>query len=211
EELKTLINSVNEMLFSQELRFTEFISEPQLMVLSEVLIKNSVKNKAQKYQTVQSISNKYGFINQEEIFEDRRVASLDISNYYIVKKGYFAYNPSRINVGSLAYKKDDEISVISPLYISFKVNNNILDDHFIWYWFKSTKFIRQMYSSFEGSVRNTLSYESLIKMNISIPSLEEQKRIFTLLLCIDNKIETEKKLLKKYQSQKQYLLQNLFI
>lgn len=54
--------------------------------LGEVLIKNSTKNKNQKYSLVQSVSNKYGFINQDEMFEDRRVASKDTSNYYVIQK-----------------------------------------------------------------------------------------------------------------------------
>src|SRR5690606_22667331 len=123
QNLETLIKGVSQKLFTQKLRFKEFTDEWEIKTLGEVLIKNSNKNKNQKYSTVQSVSNKYGFINQEEMFEDRRVASNNTSNYYIIEKGYFAYNPSRINVGSLAYKKDEEISVISPLYISLKANN----------------------------------------------------------------------------------------
>ena len=179
--------------------------------LGEVLIKNSTKNKNQKYSIVQSVSNKFGFINQDEFFEDRRVASINTPNYYVIEKGCFAYNPSRIDVGSLAYKKDNEISIISPLYISFKAENSLLMDKFLWFWFSTSIFKIQMNNSFEGSVRNTLSYESLIKMNISTPHLEEQTAIANFLSSIDTKIQTERNVLEKYQSQKQYLLQNLFI
>ena len=175
------------------------------------MLKNSTKNKNQRYSTVQSVSNKYGFINQEDIFEDRRVASVDTSNYYVIDKGCFAYNPSRINVGSLAYKFDDKISIISPLYISFKAENIFLIDTFLLYWFKTIEFTKQMNNSFEGSVRNTLSYENLIKMNISIPSLEEQIQISSFLTKIDQKIQTEKAILEQLEMQKKYLLQQMFV
>lgn len=198
-------------MFSQKIRFKEFKDEWQLKNLGDVLLKNSIKNKTQKYSTVQSVSNKYGFINQEKIFEERRVASVNTSNYYVVEKGCFAYNPSRIDVGSLAYKDDNEISVISPLYISFRANNNFLSDVFLWFWFKTQIFKTQMNNSFEGSVRNTLSYESLVKMKLLIPNIEEQTNIAQFLSSIDKKIQIEKKSLNKYQYQKQYLLQNLFI
>lgn len=211
ESLESLMKGMSQKLFTQKLRFKEFTDEWKRKTLGEVLIKNSNKNKNQKYSTVQSVSNKYGFINQEEMFEDRRVASNNTSNYYIIEKGFFAYNPSRINVGSLAYKKDEEISVISPLYISFKANNIFLKDEFLWYWFKTIEFIRQMNNSFEGSVRNTLSYESLIKMNISIPCKEEQTKIADFLSKISDKIETEKKILELLEQQKKYFLQNMFI
>jgi len=211
EQLETLIKGLCETLFSEKVRFNKFTYEWKLMNLEKVLVKNSIKNKNQKYSVVQSVSNKYGFINQDEMFEDRRVASIDTSNYYVIGKGCFAYNPSRINVGSLAYKDDDETTVISPLYISFKANNNFIVDRFLWYWFRTVLFTRQMNNSFEGSVRNTLSYENLIRINISIPSLEEQIKIVELLSLIDGKIHNERNLLDKHQSQKKHLLNNLFI
>lgn len=205
---------VMQKLFSQELRFkdengNEF-PEWEIRNLGEVLIKNSVKNKGQKYSLVQSVSNKHGFINQDEMFEDRRVASKDTSNYYVIEKGHFAYNPSRINVGSLAYKFDDEISVISPLYISFKSNKDYLKDSFLLNWFSSQEFIRQMNSSFEGSVRNTLSYESLVKMQISIPNNNEQIKISNFLSEIDVKIGIAENQISKVETWKKGLLQQLF-
>lgn len=206
---------VMQKLFSQHLRFkdengNEF-PEWEVKKLGEVLIKNSNKNKGQKYSLVQSVSNKHGFINQDEMFEDRRVASKDTSNYYVIEKGHFAYNPSRIDVGSLAYKFDDEISVISPLYISFKTNKEYLKDSFLLSWFSSEDFIRQMNSSFEGSVRNTLSYESLVKMEISIPSLPEQTRIADFLSSIDEKIKQCQKQIEKTEVWKKGLLQKMFV
>jgi type I restriction enzyme S subunit len=163
EQIEFYFKGIKDTLFSQKIRFGGFAEDWETKKLGDVLLKNSTKNKNQKYSTVQSVSNKYGFINQEDIFEDRRVASVDTSNYYVIDKGCFAYNPSRINVGSLAYKFDDEISIISPLYISFKAENIFLIDTFLLYWFKTIEFTKQMNNSFEGSVRNTLSYENLIK------------------------------------------------
>lgn len=84
--------------------------------LSEILTKWNERNKFGEITYVESISNKYGFISQNEQFEDRNVASKDLNNYYVIKKNVFGYNPSRLNVGSLASKKDDKISVVSPLY-----------------------------------------------------------------------------------------------
>lgn len=205
---------VIQKLFSQELRFKDEkgndFPDWEIRNLGEVLIKNSVKNKGQKYSLVQSVSNKHGFINQDKMFEDRRVASKDTSNYYVIAKGHFAYNPSRINVGSLAYKFDDEISVISPLYISFKSNKDYLKDSFLLNWFSSQEFIRQMNSSFEGSVRNTLSYESLVKMEISIPNNNEQIKISNFLSEIDVKIGVSENQISKVETWKKGLLQKMF-
>ena len=172
QRLESLMQGLRERLFRRQIRFKDKtgndFTDWEEKKLAEVLIKNSNKNKGQKHSLVQSVSNKFGFINQDEMFEDRQVASKDTSNYYVIEKGHFAYNPSRIDVGSLAYKSDDEISVISPLYISFRANKIFLEDNYLLNWFSTQQFLTQMNSSFEGSVRNTLSYESLIKMKISI-------------------------------------------
>lgn len=203
-----------QKIFSQEIRFKDDNGKDypdwEMKKLGAVLIKNSKKNKGQEFSLVQSVSNKHGFINQDEMFEDRRVASKDTSNYYVIEKGYFAYNPSRIDVGSLAYKFDNITSIISPLYISFKTNSAFLKDEFLFEWFSTQQFTRQMNSSFEGSVRNTLSYESLTKIEINFPCLEEQIKIANFLSAIDDKINHCQSQIEKMEVWKKGLLQQMF-
>lgn len=218
KQKKTLLEQykkgVMQKIFSQELRFKNDNGNDypdwEEKKLGNVLIKNSKKNKGQEFSLVQSVSNKHGFINQDEMFEDRRVASKDTSNYYVIEKGYFAYNPSRIDVGSLAYKFDNITSVISPLYISFKTNSAFLKDEFLLEWFSTQQFTRQMNSSFEGSVRNTLSYESLTKIEINFPCLEEQTKIANFLSAIDDKIQAVESQIEKMEVWKKGLLQQMF-
>lgn len=193
-----------------ELRFPEFANKGkwETKTLAKLLIKNSTKNKALKHFLVHSVSNKHGFINQDEYFDNRRVASKNTSNYYVIKQGYFAYNPSRIDVGSLAYQKDDITSIISPLYISFKANNDEVEDIYLLHWFFSEAFTSQMI--FEGGVRNTLNYENLIQINIILPSLKEQQKIASCLSSLDEVIIVHKDKLEALKSHKKGLLQNLF-
>jgi type I restriction enzyme, S subunit len=205
---------VMQKLFSRKIRLKNekgmVFQEWSKRKLGKVLIKNSTKNKEHKFTLVQSVSNKHGFINQDEYFEDRRVASKETSNYYVIKKGHFAYNPSRIDVGSLAYKSDSETSIVSPLYVSFNANNNVLFDGFLLNWFSSEQFSKQMNSSFEGSVRNTLSYESLVKMDILLPCKDEQFKIGTFLTSIDNKIKLSELEIIDFENWKKGLLQKMF-
>ena len=213
EEWEKLKKGMIDELFSQKM---SFINEKKIFIcktksLSTLLIKNNEKNKKRKYSKVQSVSNKLGFANQEEIFANRRVASINISNYYVIRKGIFAYNPSRIDVGSLAYKVDDEISIISPLYVSFGTKKTYVVDLYLFYWFSSKYFITQMNSSFEGSVRNTLSYESLGRMKMVLPPIDKQQEIASILSSFDKKLSIERQILAQYQNQKKYLLQNMFI
>ena len=191
-----------------ELRFPGFKEQWEERKLRAVLLKNSVRNKELKYSLVQSVSNKYGFIDQDEYFENRIVASKNTSNYYIVKKGYFAYNPSRIDVGSLAYKNDDNTAIISPLYVSFRAKNDLVIDLFLLHWFTSEAFKNQMI--FEGGVRNTLSYENLSEINIQLPKLTEQQKIADCLSSLDTVIDGHNKRLEMLREHKKGLMQQLF-
>ena len=73
--------------------------------IGDIIEQVSQRNKRYLVNTVLSVNNKLGFINQDEQFEDRTVASEDTSNYKVVLKDDFAYNPARINVGSIARLK----------------------------------------------------------------------------------------------------------
>lgn len=218
KQKKTLLEQykkgVMQKIFSQELRFKDDNGNDypnwEEKKLGEVLVKNSKKNKNQEFKLVQSVSNKRGFVNQDEYFEDRIIASKDLSSYYVIQKGDFAYNPSRIDVGSLAYKFDNNTSVISPLYISFRAVEDLLVDAFLLEWFTTQQFIKQMNSSFEGSVRNTLSYESLRKIDITFPCVEEQNKIANFLSAIDDKINHCQSQIEKMEVWKKGLLQQMF-
>ena len=206
---------IMQKIFKQELRFKDSngndYPEWEEKILGNIIIKNKEKNKENKYNLVQSISNKYGFVNQDEYFEDRRVASQDLKNYYVAKNKLFAYNPSRINVGSLAYKEDNNISVISPLYVSFYSNKEYLIDKFLFNWLFSLPFVKQMSCSFEGSVRNNLSFETLSNFTINLPCLEEQQKIANFLSSIDNKIDNLTSELENLKEFKKGLLQQMFV
>ena len=206
---------IMQKIFKQELRFKDSngndYPEWEEKILGKIIIKNKEKNKENKYNLVQSISNKFGFVNQDEYFEDRRVASQDLKNYYVAKNKLFAYNPSRINVGSLAYKEDNNISVISPLYVSFYSNKEYLIDNFLFNWLFSSPFIKQMSCSFEGSVRNNLSFETLSNFIIELPCLEEQEKIANFLSSIDKKIDNLIAELENLKEFKKGLLQQMFV
>ena len=94
--------------------------------IGDVIEQISERNKDKSIDMVLSVSNKHGFINQSEQFEDRIIASEDTSNYKIVHKNDFAYNPARINVGSVARLKTIEMGIVSPMYICFRVRKEVV-------------------------------------------------------------------------------------
>ena len=200
EDLKLFKLSLREKLF--------YMFPTNNKKLSEILTKWNKKNKDNKYSYVESVSNKFGFIAQNEQFEDRNVASNDTSNYYVIEKGVFAYNPSRLNVGSLALKQNDKVSLVSPLYECFTTNQN---QDFMLEWFQSKEFRRGTFSKYEGGVRNTLNFNNLSSIEIKLPNLESQNKIVKVLSCYNKMIDLELKKLNKLLEFKKGLMQQLFI
>ena len=180
--------------------------------LNDILIKNNIRNKDSSILNVESISNKEGFISQKKQFDNYQVASKDLSNYYVIHPKDFAYNPSRINVGSIAYKNPNDVKgIVSPLYVSFKCKNDIVLDKYLWHWFKSTNFEHQRVRLSEGGVRDILSFNQLSKMKISIPSFEIQRQTINLLeILIQYKEEVDLKL-NNLKLIKNTLLQSMFL
>ena len=194
-----------------ELRFSGFADDWEERKLRDLLNKNSEKNKNLSVINVESVSNKTGFTKQTDQFEDYSVASADLSNYYVIREKQFAYNPSRINVGSIAYKDlGDEISVVSPLYVSFSTKK-VLNDGFLWNWFKTASFDAQRQRLSEGGVRDTLSFNQLSEMNTMFPTYPEQDKIGSFFKQLDNTIALHQRKLDLLKEQKKGFLQKMFV
>ncbi len=102
---------------------------------------------------------------------------LDFSNYKIVKTRQFAYNPSRINLGSIAILRDDPC-IVSPMYIVFEVSNpKKLLPEYLMLWFGRTEFQRSTLFFAMGSVRDTFSFDLMQEVMIPIPNMEVQMAI----------------------------------
>ena len=178
--------------------------------LKNIIKQKSIRNKNNEIKDIYSVNNKDGFILQSDQFKDRVVASEDTTNYKIIKKDYFAYNPARINVGSIARMKYEKIGIISPMYICFECKNNVLPEY-LEYFFETKIFTYEMKKRLEGSVRMCLSYESMLNIPIDLPDIMQQKRISKVLNEFDKRINYEE---IKYNYQKRLkdgLLQKMFI
>lgn len=115
-----------------------YSSQTNMIPLSELLKQCSDRNRSGSDLQVLSVSNKYGFIAQSNQFEDREVASDDTSNYKVVKKGMFAYNPARINVGSIALYEMDGNGIVSPMYVCFTTKSELLPSYLKYYFASQT-------------------------------------------------------------------------
>ena len=202
EELTALRSALLEKVFQ--------VSNPTLEV-GAIAHQTSERNKLCRYSNVLSVSNRFGFINQSEQFEDRNVASDDVRNYKVVHRGDFAYNPARINVGSIAMLKSFESGIVSPMYICFQVDDTIVDPSFFELFLETKAFKDEMEIRLEGSVRRCLSFEALCEIHMPRPALLVQRSITDKIGNISSKIKLEDRILRAYIRQKEWLLKQMFI
>ncbi len=206
---------VMQKIFSQELRFkdengNEF-PDWEEKKLGNVISQKNIRNKENKDLNILSVSNSKGFILQKEQFEGHRVASIDTTNYKVVNKGEIAYNPSRINVGSIAILKKYNEGIVSPMYVVFSLNSQKLDAIFFEAIYSSHRFSQLVKSGCSGSVRDSLNFDDLALFIFSIPSLPEQQKIASFLSSIDEKIEKCQGQIKAMENWKKGLLQQMFV
>lgn len=206
------INIIKELIFCWsaiiEIEYTP--NTKSTSHIGDVIEQISKRNKNNAIQNVLSVSNRQGFIKQSDQFENRNVASEDTSNYKIVEQNDFAFNPARINVGSIARLTTFEKGIVSPMYVCFRTQENIAPEY-IDYFFESKHFCCEIQKRLEGSVRQCLSFEGLCNIPFSLPSFEMQQRIGKRLFTLGQKIKTETDLLELLNKQKQYLLRQMFI
>ncbi|WP_326495195.1 restriction endonuclease subunit S [Mycoplasmopsis felis] len=170
-------------------------------------IKNYNNEKLQSY----SISNKFGFVNQKEFFENGgKAIRANKSNSLVVFPNSFAYNPARIDVGSIGLYKKEENCLVSPIYEVFKTDRK-MNDEFLFNWFKIDKFKWIVNKSKEGSVRNTVYLKNISDYLINFPSYSEQQKIGDFFSKIDTLISLYHSKLNKLKQIKYALLQKMFI
>lgn len=134
-----------------------------------------MRNKSLELSNVYSVTNSKGFVPASEYF-DNTVQSNNLSTYKIVEEGMFAYNPSRINVGSIAIQDAEKKVIVSPLYVIFATVKE-LNPYYLLRYLKSEIGISKIRSKTSGSVRASLRFKDLVGITIPLPSLMEQQAI----------------------------------
>lgn len=215
KDLELYKKGMMQKIFKKEIRFKDENGQDypdwKEKKLGELIKYKSERNKENDITRVLSVSNSKGFIEQNEQFEDRIVASSDTSNYKVVRKNDFAFNPSRINVGSIARLKTFKVGIISPMYICFNTIVEHLLGEYLESFIDTFLFTSQVKNKLEGSVRQTLSFNSLESIKLEVPCLEEQTKIAKFLSNIDKIIEEENKKLEDLRKWKKGLLQQMFV
>ena len=161
--------------------------------LGDYIQEYSVKNKDDENISVYSVTNTKGFCKD---YFGKEVASKDKTTYKIVPYGYFAYNPSRINVGSVDWQRKEKKVIVSPLYNVFSVSPN-LERQYLYYYLKSDFVLQRIKAVATGSVRDNLKLSMLYEFPIELPKLENQRKIVKILDKVSDVIEKKEQELKQ--------------
>ncbi len=201
-----------------EIRFVGFTSDWEQRKLGEIVERVTRKNQGLVSTLPLTISAQYGLIDQNEFF-DKRVASKDISSYYLVKKGEFAYNKSTSSDAPWgAIKRLDryENGVLSTLYIVFAINENtkIDSDYLVTYydtdlWHKDIREIAAEGARNHGLLN--IASSDFFETSLTVPQdIEEQKAIGKYFTKLNILITLHQRKCNQLKEVKRFMLQNIF-
>lgn len=140
--------------------------------MGEYLKFTTEKNFNDEYQNIIGISN-----TQKLVPSDSRTNGVDTSKYLILKPGDFAYSPIHINDGSVALNMTDNTYIISPIYATFRTDEEYLHNEYLMLWFARNEFVRYCWFHAFGTARDTFEWEQMKKVEIPIPPLGIQNSI----------------------------------
>ena len=223
EDLKKLKSAIIEKVFcspNQECpicRVEGFEQPLTTYKMNDFCSRIATKNKDAKCSLVLTIAAQYGLVNQESFF-NKSVASENLTGYYLLHKGEFAYNRSYsagYDWGTVKRLDNYDEGVLSTLYICFKINETIVDSDYLTYYFESTKWHRGLSDIAGEGARNhgllNVSMTDYFNTKHRFPVIEEQKAIVKMLNAITEKERKATMLGECFQKQKQYLLRQMFI
>ena len=164
-----------------------------------------------------TISAQDGLVDQRKYF-NRQVASRDMSNYYLIKKGEFAYNKSYSEgypFGAVKRLDYYDIGALSTLYILFEITDNNISSDFIVSYYMTHLWYKEISKRAAEGARNhgllNISTEDFFDSELNIPnSIEEQVKIGNFIKQFDKFITLHQCKLKKLNLAKKSLLQKLF-
>ena len=194
-----------------KIRFKGYEDDWEQRKFSEFVKNVAVRNREGLELECYAVTNDRGFISQKDAHDDfGYMVDVDTTAYNIVPPNSFAYNPARINVGSIGYYAGTENVIVSSLYEVFQTEDYI-DDRFLWHWLKSDHFPKWIERLQEGSVRLYFYFDKLIQCQMMVPTIKEQNQISAYFDSLDKLITLHQQKCEKLQKIKKFMLQNMFV
>ena len=197
------------------MRFPGFTDEWKENPLNQLVERVTRKNKNEESKVALTISAQYGLVDQEAFFNNK-VASSDLSHYYLLYKGEYAYNKSYSSGypwGTVKRLNQYDKGVVSTLYICFRPLDTV-DSDFIGHYFESSKWHKGVSEIAVEGARNhgllNIGVKDFFSTTHFVPSLDEQKKITKVLSLIDDRIVTQNKIIEDLKKLKSAIIDKVF-
>ena len=197
-----------------ELRFKGFTDDWELRKLSSIAERVTRKNKNNESTLPLTISAQDGLVDQNDYF-NKQVASRDVTGYFLVKNGEFAYNKSYSNGypwGAIKRLDKYEMGVLSTLYIVFKPT--AINSQFLVSYYETTRWYREVSKNAAEGARNhgllNISPNDFFNTLLTIPKSAEEQQIGSFFKQLDETIALHQRKLDLLKEQKKGYLQKMF-
>lgn len=223
EKLEALKKSMLLKMFPQgdatvpEVRFKGFAGDWEKKRLGDVAKRITRKNTKLESELPLTISAEHGLIDQYEFFNNR-VAARDVSGYYLVCRGEFAYNKSTSDGwpwGVVKQLKYYPMGVLSTLYIVFAINEKELDAEYVEKYFETTLWHYDVSIRAAEGARNhgllNITASDFLETTLLTPSLPEQQKIGAYFRSLDALLAARREEIGKLQQMKKALLERMFV
>ena len=187
------------------LRFAEYTDEWHKFALSDFVTRITRRNKHNESSLPLTISAQYGLVDQITFF-NKTVASVDLSGYYLLYNGDFAYNKSYSNDyawGAVKRLEKYEKGCLSSLYFVFRPTDKV-DSDYLTHYFETNKWHKGISDIAGEGARNhgllNMSVDDYFATKHYLPTLSEQRKIADFLNLIVKRIEIQNKIISKYET-----------
>jgi len=194
-----------QQLITGKRRFAGFSESWQEVRLGDVTAERAARNSGKfGRERVRAVTNSVGMVPMQE-----RLIADNIDRYKIVQPNAFAYNPMRINVGSLCMWTGKALALVSPDYVVFECDPGQLDPHYFNVLRETHHWDYYMQAAGNGSVRVRIWYEDLAALHFELPPIDEQRRIAAFFGAVDCELVLQRTQLAALKTQKRGLMQQL--
>ena len=197
---------IGKALYHEYFENDKYTSNYEIKQLSEVTTNNRNKiDKTKEYKVLSAVNT--GKLILSDDYFDKQVYSKDIGKYLNVNKNDFAYNPARINIGSIGLNAYDFNCCVSPVYVTFSVDKDYID--FFDFYFKSKRFNAEVTLRATGSVRQALNYNNFGMIEIPYPTKEMIEKFNSSYKTIKERININKTKISNLEQLRDTLLPKL--
>ena len=186
------------------------LSQAEVVSIGSLIKRIRKKGKDDKtVKQVYVVSNSMGIVKAEE-FRDNTIHSEDTANYTIIRPGMIAYNPSRLNIGSIGLLKNEEPGLVSPMYVVFEIDETKVTKEYFEHLINSEYVLAKIGSFKEEGARFRFDFSRWDWIMVPVPALDIQRQIVDMLSCFEKvvaglKLENEERK-KQYYFYRDHLL-----